>query len=110
MRVRIVSRRGSVATRRSALMEPLSGWSLVGREEEVALCERCLVGDQWCGVVVAGAPGVGKTRLVMETLATAERLGRVTARVTATETARAIPLGSVGQLCAAGMASGANRF
>jgi hypothetical protein len=75
-----------------------SAWSLVGRQEELALCESCLAGDRWGGVVVAGAPGVGKTRLVSEALAAAERQGRVTARVTATEAGRTIPFGALAQL------------
>ena len=44
----------------------LSGWPLVGRREELALCERCLRGGAARGVVIAGAVGVGKTRLARE--------------------------------------------
>src|SRR5262245_30495163 len=99
-----------MATRRSALMGPLSDWSLVGRDEELALCESSLVCDPGPGVVVAGVSGVGKTRLVTETLAKAMRLGRATARVTATETARTIPLGAVAHLLPAGLARAPTTF
>jgi DNA-binding CsgD family transcriptional regulator len=92
------------------LTEPLSGWSLVGRHEELALCASCLAGDRCRGVVVVGAAGVGKTRLVMEALATATGLGRVTARVTATESARTIPLGALAHLLPAGLARAPTTF
>jgi tetratricopeptide (TPR) repeat protein len=82
----------------TASAKPPSDWSLVGRQEELALCESCLAGERWRGVVVAGAPGVGKTRLMLEALVAAAGFGRVTARVTATESGRAVPLGALAHL------------
>src|SRR6266516_1940615 len=93
-----------------ALAPPPSAWSLVGRQEELALCESCLAADRWNGVVVAGAPGVGKTRLILEALAAAERRGRVTARVTGTEAARTIPLAALAHLLPVGLARAPTTF
>jgi len=71
----------------------------VGRREELALLDACLDRDGDApGLVVAGAAGVGKTRLVTEGVAAAERIGRVTARATATAAARTIPLGALAHL------------
>jgi AAA ATPase domain len=50
------------------------------------------------GLVVTGAAGVGKTRLVTEGLAAAEQIGRATARATATAVAQTIPLGAFAHL------------
>ena len=82
----------------SPLASVTSLWPIVGRGEELAVCEACLQGGGTPGVVVAGAPGVGKTRLVREVLAAAEELGWVTVRATATVAARAIPLGALSHL------------
>jgi DNA-binding CsgD family transcriptional regulator len=73
-------------------------WPVVGRREELTLFEACLTEPDAAGVVVAGAPGVGKTRLVAEALDVAVRTGRATARATATEAASAIPLGALSHL------------
>jgi DNA-binding CsgD family transcriptional regulator len=48
--------------------------------------------------VLAGAAGVGKTRLLREILALAGSSGRPTARAAATEAARSIPLGALSHL------------
>ncbi|MCW2913308.1 MAG: helix-turn-helix transcriptional regulator [Actinomycetia bacterium] len=50
------------------------------------------------GVVLAGAAGVGKTRLARETLTTAAQRGAVTRWVAATASARGLPLGAFGTL------------
>ena len=76
----------------------MSAWSLVGRQEEVVLCRSCVSGDTWRGVVVAGAPGVGKTRLASEVCTAVALAGRVVLRATATEAARTIPLGALAHL------------
>jgi DNA-binding CsgD family transcriptional regulator len=73
-------------------------WPLVGREEEVTFCVTLLRDGGAPGAVFAGAAGVGKTRLLREALAAAERHGRVTVRATATESAQAIPLGALSHL------------
>jgi hypothetical protein len=69
-------------------------WALTGREEELRVCEQCLLGEGARGILIAGAAGVGKTRLASEALGAAGGAGRATARVTATEAARPIPLGA----------------
>jgi DNA-binding CsgD family transcriptional regulator len=71
---------------------------LVGRSEELAFCEALLARRDASGVVIAGAAGVGKTRLASEVLAAAEAAGYATVRATATEAGRAIPLGPFAQL------------
>jgi DNA-binding CsgD family transcriptional regulator len=82
---------------RSLTSEPWS-WPLAGREEELALCRRWLASDSEGGIVLAGAAGVGKTRLMREVLAAAHSSGRPTARATATEAARSIPFGALSHL------------
>jgi DNA-binding CsgD family transcriptional regulator len=73
-------------------------WPLVGRAEEVALCARLLSGGDAAGLVIAGAAGVGKTRLASEVLDLARRSGFRVARATATKAARSIPFGAVAHL------------
>ena len=38
-------------------------WPLTGRDEELAAIQRAIGGAEVSGVVIAGAAGVGKTRL-----------------------------------------------
>lgn len=70
-------------------------WPLIGRTEElqlvVSLSRRR---DAPAGVVLAGAAGVGKTRLAREVLAAAARGGALTRWAAATASARALPLGA----------------
>ncbi|HWR47335.1 MAG TPA: AAA family ATPase, partial [Pseudonocardiaceae bacterium] len=71
------------------------GWPLTGRSEELSrisgLARRR---DGPAGVVLAGAAGVGKTRLAREALAAAEQSGALTRWAVATASARALPLGA----------------
>ncbi|MGH3855651.1 MAG: LuxR C-terminal-related transcriptional regulator [Pseudonocardiaceae bacterium] len=71
------------------------GWPLTGRVEELAqiggLTRRR---EGPAGVVLAGAAGVGKTRLAREALAAAERRGALTRWAVATASARVLPLGA----------------
>ena len=71
------------------------GWPLTGRAEELSrisgLTRRR---DGPAGVVLAGAAGVGKTRLAREALAAAEQRGAVTRWAVATASARVLPLGA----------------
>jgi len=70
----------------------ISGDSLNGRETELAELGRALGGSsEYAGVVIAGAAGVGKTRLAKELMA---RAGARTSWVVGTESARPIPLGA----------------
>jgi hypothetical protein len=70
-------------------------WPLTGRAEELSvisglICRR----DGPAGVVLAGAAGVGKTRLAREALLAAQRRGALTRWAVATASARALPLGA----------------
>src|SRR4051812_49973222 len=73
-------------------------WPLVGRDEELALAREALADGSAGGVVIAGAAGVGKTRLAAELAASAGVVewGR------ATRSAAAIPPGAVAALLPAG--------
>ena len=51
-----------------SLTDVVSAWPMVGRVEELALCEERLGDGRVRGVVVTGAAGVGKTRLGREML------------------------------------------
>jgi DNA-binding CsgD family transcriptional regulator len=69
-------------------------WPLVGREDTVLLIRRTLAERR--AVVVTGAAGVGKTRLMTEAAESAP--GRVLAWVKATTSATAIPFGAATEL------------
>ncbi len=75
-----------------------SPWPLVGRHEELALIARELERPASCGVIIAGAPGVGKTRLRGEALARLRRDGWHVREVTATVAAATIPFGPLAPL------------
>ncbi|HYB38441.1 MAG TPA: LuxR C-terminal-related transcriptional regulator [Mycobacterium sp.] len=73
----------------------ISGDPLTGRDSELAAVRRALSGvGNYSGVVIAGAPGVGKTRLAREVLARAEAAGERTCWIVGTQSARQIPLGA----------------
>lgn len=72
-----------------------AAWPLTGRDEELGFIDRALRRtDGPRGVVLAGAAGVGKTRLAREALAVAARRGAVARWVPATASARVLPLGA----------------
>ncbi|MQA02536.1 MAG: helix-turn-helix transcriptional regulator [Streptosporangiales bacterium] len=72
-------------------------WPLVGRAEELGFLHDALrPRDGPRGAVLAGAAGVGKTRLARETLASTGRRGDVTRWVAATLSARQVPMGAFG--------------
>lgn len=76
-----------------------SVWPLTGRVEELAfIADASAPGDGSCGVVLAGAAGVGKTRLALETLALAAGRGMATRWVAATESSGSVPLGAFATL------------
>ncbi|GAA4488121.1 hypothetical protein GCM10023094_47390 [Rhodococcus olei] len=62
-----------------------AAWPLTGREDELRFIERALRrADGPHGVVLAGAAGVGKTRLAREALSLASRRGAAVRWVPAT--------------------------
>ena len=76
-------------------------WPLVGRGDEVELAAQALRRRR--AVVLAGAPGVGKTRLARAALAHAEAEGSTTRWVAATRSARTVPLGAFAHLVPPGL-------
>jgi DNA-binding CsgD family transcriptional regulator len=73
-------------------------WPLVGRLEELAFVDRAMNTPGTAGVVLAGAAGVGKTRLAKEILDRAEARGVATAWAIATQSASDIPVGALSHL------------
>ncbi|HEU4841133.1 MAG TPA: AAA family ATPase, partial [Ilumatobacteraceae bacterium] len=69
-------------------------WDLLGRASELRRIA-ALRAEGAGGVVIAGEPGLGKTRLATEVLALADAAGAATARLAATRAAAAIPLGAL---------------
>jgi DNA-binding CsgD family transcriptional regulator len=73
-------------------------WPLVGRTRELGLVAEMLTAGERSGIVVAGPPGAGKTRLASEWLALAEGQGLATARVKGAQASRALPFGALAPL------------
>jgi DNA-binding CsgD family transcriptional regulator len=69
-------------------------WPLVGRGAELAAA-RDVLARRRGGVVIAGAAGVGKTRLASECFGLAAHLGLVPLRVTASVATASIPFGAL---------------
>ncbi|HEX2046179.1 MAG TPA: LuxR C-terminal-related transcriptional regulator [Acidimicrobiales bacterium] len=67
-------------------------WPLVGREEELAVVAEARATPGCSGVVVAGAAGVGKSRLLKEAVARAARDGCATSSVGGFAATSGIPL------------------
>src|SRR5271156_6780672 len=64
-------------------------WPLIGRSAELERMH--WAASNRCALVLAGEPGVGKTRLASQFLAAAEQAGAATARLTGTRSASQIP-------------------
>ena len=79
-------------------MNSVEGWPIVGREPEIAHLRALLLDGATPGVVLAGRPGVGKSRLVTECLRMAEVAGLATVHIVATRAARRIPFGALDPL------------
>ncbi|MCW2687895.1 MAG: response regulator containing a CheY-like receiver domain and an DNA-binding domain [Mycobacterium sp.] len=72
----------------------ISGDPLTGRDSELDFLRRSLSGGKYSGVLIAGAAGVGKTRLARELLSHAAASGTRTNWIVGTESARPLPLGA----------------
>jgi DNA-binding CsgD family transcriptional regulator len=73
-------------------------WPLVGRDRELELVRRRLASGSAGGLVLAGAAGVGKTRLATEAARAAESSGWAVEWVRATRSTASIPLGAFAPL------------
>ena len=73
-------------------------WPLVGREEQLRVVTDAIGRRDTAGVVIAGAPGLGKTRLATEALTRAGARGFMTAWAVATHAAASIPFGPLAHL------------
>ncbi len=69
-------------------------WPLIGRSEEMRAIEAAVLASDVSGIVIYGAAGVGKSRIVREALSAAEAQGREIRLAFGTSSARAIPLGA----------------
>jgi DNA-binding CsgD family transcriptional regulator/tetratricopeptide (TPR) repeat protein len=72
------------------------GWPLVGRDDELELASESIGSGR--GVVLTGAPGVGKTRLARELVARGSAAGARSEWVAATQAAARIPLAAAAHL------------
>jgi DNA-binding CsgD family transcriptional regulator len=75
-----------------------AAWPLVGREQELTAIRVAMDDASVSGVVLAGAAGVGKTRLAREAIALARAQGLATRWAVATQAASAIPFGALAPL------------
>jgi DNA-binding CsgD family transcriptional regulator len=69
-------------------------WPLTGRTEEMRLIDAAISASDLSGIVVAGAVGVGKSRVAREALEFAASRGCEIRWATGTSSARALPLGA----------------
>lgn len=88
--------RGSIPRRIYAVRVRLT-WPLIGRSEEVRAIESAIAASDVSGIVVCGAAGVGKSRIVREALTSVGAGGVEIRQVVATASAKALPLGALTQ-------------
>jgi DNA-binding NarL/FixJ family response regulator len=91
-------RNSAVRDHNDAKLRPVPDWPLVGRANELRALRDLLLGPDRRGVVLAGPPGVGKTRLGHEAVDLAERAGMATAEVSASRSAAQLPFGAFAPL------------
>jgi len=96
--VDVANRSPCLAGTRGGARAIVTNWPLIGRREELSLIEHSLSTGQYRGLLLAGAPGVGKTRLAREALAAAEAAGCHTEWVVASRAVAAIPFGALAHL------------
>ncbi|MFI7530368.1 LuxR C-terminal-related transcriptional regulator [Nocardia salmonicida] len=78
----------------------ISSWPVTGRDEELRITAKAIRGDgDGGGLVLAGAAGVGKTRLARDAVTAVEATGARVHWAMATASARALPLGAFADLC-----------
>lgn len=74
-----------------------ASWPLTGRTEELRVVADSLrATDGPGGIVIAGGPGVGKTRVALESVALARHGNWVVRWAVGTSSARSLPLGALG--------------
>lgn len=76
---------------------PIDRWPLIGRSDELRVIHDDLRRGR-SGIVISGAPGVGKTRLASDASAAARAAGHPLRWATATRSVRRVPLGALAQL------------
>src|SRR5438552_1898952 len=70
----------------------VGAWPLIGRAEELDAIAEAVADPEAAGVILAGAAGVGKTRLLREALVAAEARGHQTEWVSGFAASTEIPL------------------
>ncbi|MBM7790807.1 LuxR C-terminal-related transcriptional regulator [Tenggerimyces flavus] len=78
--------------------ENITSWPFVGRERELRRIVAALAQPAGAGLMIAGPPGVGKSRLAAEAAAIAARAGFDCRRVLGTRAAKGIPYGALAPL------------
>jgi DNA-binding NarL/FixJ family response regulator len=87
-----------VAPQTSAPAHPGDIWPLTGRDAELRQIEAAHADPRCAGVLISGAPGVGRSRLAREACAAAEQQGDLIYWVQGTTSSAAIPLGAFAAL------------
>ena len=88
----------AVAPPTAAPTRPGDLWPLTGRDDELSEIEAARRDPRVAGVVISGAPGVGRSRLAREACAAAEQAGELVYWVQGTTSSAAIPLGAFAAL------------
>ena len=72
-------------------------WPLTGRDEEFGMISELVANAEYRGIILAGKPGVGKSRLARDAVAAAANKGWSVRYVAATASGRSTPLGAFAQ-------------
>lgn len=78
--------------------ENITSWPFVGRERELRRIVAALAQPSGAGLMIAGPPGVGRSRLAAEAAVIATRAGFACRRVLGTRAAKGIPFGALAPL------------